>query len=69
MKLGEIGFAMVAYPVSLIFRIVQTMQRALTDLKEEKLNLEGVGVNFDEFKEMIGFNSWSKLEERFSSND
>jgi hypothetical protein len=45
------------------------MQRALTDLKGEKLNLEGVGVNFDEFKEMIGFNSWSKLEERFSSND
>ena len=60
---------MVAYPVSLIFRIVQTMQRALTDLKGGKLNLEGVGVNFDEFKEMIGFNSWSKLEERFSSND
>ncbi len=69
MKLGEIGFAMVAYPVSLIFRIVQTMQRALTDLKGEKLNLEGEGVNFDEFKEMIGFNAWSKLEQRFSSND
>ena len=69
MKLGEIGFAMVAYPVSLIFRIVQTMQRALTDSKGEKLNLEGEGVNFDEFNEMIGFNACSKLEERFSSND
>jgi len=43
------------------------MQSALTDLKEEKLNLEGEGVNFDEFKEMIGINTWSKLEERFSS--
>ena len=69
MKLGEISFVMFAYHVSMIFRIVQTMQRALTDLKGEKLNLEGEGVNFDEFKEMIGFNSWSKLEERFSSND
>mgnify|MGYP003958343441 FL=1 len=68
-ELGEIGFAMVAYPVSLIFRIVQTMQSALTDLKEEKLNLEGEGVNFDEFKEMIGINTWSKLEERFSSKN
>jgi 2-methylisocitrate lyase-like PEP mutase family enzyme len=66
-ELGEIGFAMVSYPVSLIFRIVQTMQSALTDLKEERLNLEGEGVNFDEFKEMIGINTWSKLEERFSS--
>jgi len=68
-ELGEIGFAMVAYPVSLIFRIVQTMQSALTDLKKEKLNLEGEGVNFDEFKEMIGINTWSKLEERFSSKN
>ena len=45
------------------------MQRFLTDLKGEKLNLEGEGVNFDEFKEMKGFNAWSKLEKRFSSND
>jgi len=69
MKLGEISFVMFAYHVSMIFRIVQTMQRALTDLKGGKINLEGEGVNFDEFKEMIGFNAWSKLEERFSSND
>ena len=45
------------------------MQRALTDLKGGKLNLEGDGVNFDEFNIMIRFNAWSKLEERFSSND
>ena len=42
------------------------MQHALTDLKGGKFNLEGECVNFDEFKEMIGFNVWSKLEERFS---
>ena len=60
---------MFAYHVSMIFRIVHTMQRALTDLKGEKLNLEGEGVNFYEVKEMKGFNAWSKLEERFSSND
>ena len=45
------------------------MKRALTDLKGGKLNLEREGVNFDEFKEMKGFNAWSKLEERYSSND
>ena len=60
---------MFAYNVSMIFRIVQTMHRALTDLKGGGLNLEGEGINFDEFKEMKGFNAWSKLEEHFSSND
>ena len=68
-KLGEISFAMFAYHVSMIFRIFQTMKRALTDLKGGKLNLEGEGVNYDEFNEMIGFNAWSKLDESFSSND
>ena len=45
------------------------MQHALTDLKGGKFNLEGEGINFDEFKEIIGFNSWSKLGGSFSSND
>ena len=54
-ELREIGFAMVSYPVTMIFRIVKTMQQALKDLQEGKLNLEGEGIGFDEFKEIIGF--------------
>ena len=54
-ELGEIGFAMVSYPVTMIFRIVKTMQQALKDLQEGKLNLEGEDVGFDEFKEIISF--------------
>lgn len=65
--LGELGFAMVAYPVSLIFRIVKTMQQALQDLKAEKLNLDGEGVNFADFKEILGFNEWSRLEKIYSN--
>ena len=44
-----------SYPVTMIFRIVKTMQQALKNLQEGKLNLEGEGVGFDEFKEIIGF--------------
>ena len=65
MKLTEIW----SLEVSLIFRIAQIIQRALIDLKEEALNFEREGINFDKFKEMIGFNAWSKLKELFSSND
>jgi len=39
----------------MIFRIVKTMQQALKDLQEGELNLEGEGIGFDEFKEIIGF--------------
>ena len=65
MKLTEIW----SLEVSLIFRIAQIIQRALIDLKEEALNFERERINFDKFKEMIGFNVWSKLKELFSSND
>ena len=65
MKLTEIC----SLEVSLIFRIAQIIQRTIIDLKEEALNFEREGINFDKFKEMIGFNAWSKLKELFSSND
>tara|TARA_B110000116_G_scaffold197947_1_gene172705 strand:- start:108 stop:305 length:198 start_codon:yes stop_codon:yes gene_type:complete len=65
MKLTEIW----SLEVSLIFRIAQIIQRTIIDLKEEALNFEREGINFDKFKEMIGFNAWSKLKELFSSND
>ena len=68
-ELGEIGFAMVSYPVTMIFRIVKTMQQALKDLQEGKLNLEGEGVGFDEFKEIIGFKEWSLLDEQYTTKE
>ena len=70
-ELGEIGFAMVSYPVTMIFRIVKTMQQALKDLQEGKLNLEGEGIGFDEFKEIIGFTEWSRslLDEKYTTKE
>ena len=68
-ELGEIGFAMVSYPVTMIFRIVKTIQQALKDLQEGKLNLEGEGVSFDEFKEIIGFKEWSLLDEQYTTKE
>ena len=65
MKLTEIW----SLEVSLIFRIAQIIQRTIIDLKEEALNFERKGINFDKFKEMIVFNAWGKLKELFSSND
>jgi hypothetical protein len=65
MKLTEIW----SLEVSLIFRIAQIIQRTIIDLKEEALNFEREGINFDKFEEMIVFKAWSKLKELFSSND
>ena len=45
------------------------MQQALKDLQEGKLNLEGEGIGFDEFKEIIGFKGWSLLDEKYTTKE
>jgi hypothetical protein len=56
---------MVAYPTTLIFRVAHTLQKALADLKAGKLQLEGEGVGFDGFKDIVGFAAWAELEDTF----
>jgi 2-methylisocitrate lyase-like PEP mutase family enzyme len=60
-----LGFQMIAYPVSLLFRIVRTMERALADMRAGTLRLEGEGVSFAEFKALTGFADWAAIEDRF----
>jgi len=62
--LRELGFAMVAYPTTLIFRVARTIERALADLQAGRLSLVGEGVGFDEFKSMVDFDRWRELEQR-----
>jgi 2-methylisocitrate lyase-like PEP mutase family enzyme len=64
-ELYELGFAMVIYPTSLIFRVARTVEKALEDLKAGRLTLEGEGVEFDTFKDIVGFQHWSKIEDEF----
>jgi len=64
--LYSLGFQMVAYPVSLLFRIVHTMQRALTDMRAGTLRLQGEGVSFADFKRLTGFDDWAAVEDRFN---
>jgi 2-methylisocitrate lyase-like PEP mutase family enzyme len=66
-ELFRLGFAMVAYPTSLIFRVTRTIEKALVDLKAGRLTLDGEGVGFEAFKDIVGFKSWAETEDRFGS--
>jgi 2-methylisocitrate lyase-like PEP mutase family enzyme len=64
-ELKKMGFSMIAYPCSVIFRVAQTIEKALDDLKNERLSLKGEGVGFDQFKDIVGFADWGKVEDSF----
>ena len=62
-ELFRLGFAMVAYPVSLIFRVARTVEKALADLKAGRLAIENEGVDFETFKDITGYAGWAEIEE------
>ena len=67
-ELFRLGFAMVAYPTSLIFRVARTIEQALADLKAGTLAIENEGVDFETFKDITGFGRWADIEQRSERN-
>jgi len=66
-ELFDMGFAMAAYPTTLIFRVARTIERALADIKAGKALEGGDGVDFAEFKDITGFAEWTRIEETYGS--
>ncbi len=64
-ELFRMGFSIVAYPTTLIFRVARTIEKALADLRAGQLTLGGQGVDFETFKDVVGFAAWADVEDRF----
>lgn len=64
-ELHELGFAMVTYPTSLLFRVAKTIENALDDMRAQRLHLDGQGVTFKEFEQIVGLPAWAEIESRF----
>ena len=62
-ELKAMGFAMAAYPTTLIFRVARTIERALADIKAGKAIAGNDGVNFAEFKDITNYNEWARIED------
>jgi 2,3-dimethylmalate lyase len=65
-ELFRMGFSIVAYPTTLIFRVARTIERALADLKAERTTFAGDRVDFEAFKDIIGFAAWADVEDSAS---
>jgi len=63
-ELYGLGFAMVAYPTSLIFRVARAIETALADLKAGRPANNGAGVDFEAFKEIVSLARWADVEQR-----
>jgi 2-methylisocitrate lyase-like PEP mutase family enzyme len=62
---SRLGFAMVAYPTTLIFRVARTIETALADIKAGRSAKQGDAVDFAGFKDITDFASWAVIESEY----
>jgi 2-methylisocitrate lyase-like PEP mutase family enzyme len=67
-ELYRLGFAMVAYPTSLIFRVARAIENALADLKAGRPTGKNDGVDFEAFKDITSFGHWAEVEQRAANS-
>ncbi|XP_026419977.1 uncharacterized protein LOC113315953 isoform X1 [Papaver somniferum] len=68
-ELEQMGFKIVAYPLSLIGVSVRAMQDALTAIKGGRLPPPGSLPSFEELKETLGFNAYYEEEKVYATRN
>jgi 2-methylisocitrate lyase-like PEP mutase family enzyme len=64
-ELAELGFEMAVYGISLLMHSVRTMQGVLAKLAQGDTSFIGNGVGFEEYKSIVGFEDWARIEDRY----
>ena len=64
-ELYRLGFSMILYPTSVIFRVTRTIQRALEDLIEHRPMPPRDSVTFHDYEEIMRMPFWAEIEDRY----
>src|SRR5437764_6046123 len=63
-QLFELGFSMILYPTSILFRLTKAIERAAADLKNGQPLSTTEAVDMKEFEEVIGLKFWAHIESK-----
>lgn len=64
-ELADMGYAMVIHGIDLVMRAARVFQDTLSDLKADRPKSAADYAGFEEFKEIMDFDAWAGVEERF----
>jgi 2-methylisocitrate lyase-like PEP mutase family enzyme len=60
-----LGYTMLLYPTTVIFRVTRAIQKAVEDLKAGRPMPPEESVTFKEYEDMLGLPQWAALEDEF----
>jgi 2-methylisocitrate lyase-like PEP mutase family enzyme len=64
-ELAQMGFSIIVYPASLLFRVTRAMQDALAAIKAGKLEPQPKPVTFEEITNIFGISKWVTIDDQF----
>ncbi|WP_210328466.1 hypothetical protein [Mesorhizobium caraganae] len=64
-ELHEMGYDMILYPTTLLFRAVHALQQALDDLRQGKPLVPEASVDLAGFGDIVRMSEWAGIENRF----
>jgi 2-methylisocitrate lyase-like PEP mutase family enzyme len=67
-ELHKIGFSMILYPTTLLFRAVRAIELALSNLKRGKRASNDEIVKMEEYEQILALPKWAEIEKRFGGN-
>jgi 2,3-dimethylmalate lyase len=64
-ELERIGFRIVIYGISLLMHAVRAMENVLAGLANGKIDFAGKGVEFEDYKSIVGLEQWAAIEAKY----
>jgi 2-methylisocitrate lyase-like PEP mutase family enzyme len=68
-ELQKLGFSMILYPTTILFRVVRAMERALENLLEGRPTPEKEAVDLKQYENIVGLPYWAAIETRFHGKE
>jgi 2-methylisocitrate lyase-like PEP mutase family enzyme len=66
-EMGKMGFSMVLYPTTLLFRTAYAIQQAAADLRDGKPLNAKEAVDMKQFEKIVDLDHWQTIEKKFGS--
>jgi 2-methylisocitrate lyase-like PEP mutase family enzyme len=67
-EFGDMGYTMILYPTTILFRAARALQRAAEDLRAGKPLDKNESVDMDEFLKIVELEHWQAIEKKFDAS-
>ena len=64
-ELYRLGFKMITYPCTVLFKVARTIETALADLKAGRPAASADMVDFAAFKDIVGYQDWATIDDTY----